>query len=154
MPDAAYRCEIALTGEAGPEGQAALPAGEVVAFGVHGAYAEQLGMSMMGRTPVSAPMDHLVAAVGACLLTTFGGALATQGIAAGDGRLSATAVGEAKVQTRVLVLQRVHVAYHVDLADELDRGVVDEVFAVHAYACPLYRSVHPQIHVTTELHLG
>lgn len=53
----------------------------------------------------------------------------------------------------MLVVKRVHVSYHLQVDPDVDRDAVDRVMAVHAKSCPVYRSIHPQIQVSTALEL-
>jgi hypothetical protein len=62
MADVAYRSEVHVRREQGPQRLATLPAGEQVGFGVHGAIAEHYGVDMEGRDPTSATLDYVVAA--------------------------------------------------------------------------------------------
>lgn len=64
MNDPAYRAEITIRRSAGPDRTAAMPAGEEIAFGVHGAIAEHYGVDMEGRDPTSTTIDYVVAAAG------------------------------------------------------------------------------------------
>ncbi|MBW3601794.1 MAG: OsmC family protein [Actinobacteria bacterium] len=84
---------------------------------------------------------------------TFGGALEARKIPADQGRLRSTAVGEIEVEGRVLVIKRIHVTYRLEVGADVDREAVERVMRVHADRCPVYRSIHPQIHVTTSLEL-
>lgn len=52
----------------------------------------------------------------------------------------------------MLVIRRIHVTYRLKAGDA-DRAVIDRVLETHASACPVYRSVHPQIQITTSLEL-
>jgi uncharacterized OsmC-like protein len=54
---------------------------------------------------------------------------------------------------KVLVIKRIHVTYRLRADDDVDKGKVDRVLRVHANSCPVYRSIHPQIEVTTDLEL-
>lgn len=54
---------------------------------------------------------------------------------------------------RVLVLKRIAVIYRLVIDPDADRAAVDRVLRVHADACPVYRSLHPQIAITTALDL-
>jgi hypothetical protein len=58
----AYTSVVRVVRHGGPDRTADLPAGERIAFGVHGAIAEHYGVPMDGREPVSATLDYLVAA--------------------------------------------------------------------------------------------
>ncbi len=60
-------------------------------------------------------------------------------------------MGEIEVEGRVLVIKRIHVAYELRVGADVDREAVQRVLRVHADRCPVYRSIHPQIHVTTSL---
>ena len=56
-------------------------------------------------------------------------------------------------EDHVLVLKRIHVVYHIDAAPD-DRDTIERVHAVHHDACPVYRSIHRAIEVTTEVEIG
>ncbi len=51
---------------------------------------------------------------------------------------------------QVLVLKRVHVIYELSAAAE-DREVIDRVHGAHKEGCPVYRSIHSAVGMTTEL---
>jgi uncharacterized OsmC-like protein len=53
----------------------------------------------------------------------------------------------------VLVLKRIHVTYRLKVDHDVDRAKVERAFDTHPPRCPVYRSIHPQIAVTTELEL-
>jgi uncharacterized OsmC-like protein len=61
------------------------------------------------------------------------------------------AVGEVELDGRVLVLRRIAVTYRLRVGPEVDREAVERVLRVHAAACPVYRSLHPQIVISTAL---
>ncbi|MFQ5718539.1 MAG: OsmC family protein [Acidobacteriota bacterium] len=84
---------------------------------------------------------------------TFGGALEARKIPAGDGKLTADAEGEIESVDGVLIIKRIHVAYHLQVAPDADRAVIDRVMGMHADHCPVYRSLHPQIQITTSLEI-
>jgi uncharacterized OsmC-like protein len=50
----------------------------------------------------------------------------------------------------VLVIRRIHVRLHLRAAEE-HRAVAERVHGIFAQACPVYRSLHPGIAITTEL---
>jgi uncharacterized OsmC-like protein len=54
---------------------------------------------------------------------------------------------------RVLILRRIHVTYRLAVDPDVERDKVERVLRMHAQHCPVYRSIHPQIHVTTALEL-
>lgn len=82
----------------------------------------------------------------------MGGALEARGIDAGDGRLWAEVTGEIEVEDRVLVIRRIHVAYHLKAAAE-NEETVRRVHGIHHQHCPVYRSLERAIEITTELQL-
>lgn len=53
----------------------------------------------------------------------------------------------------MLVVKRIHVTYRLQVDADVDRGAIDRVLQVHADSCPVYRSIHPQIQVSTSLEL-
>ena len=50
----------------------------------------------------------------------------------------------------MLVIRRIHVRLHLR-AEEAHRGVAERVHGVFAHACPVYRTLHTAIAITTEL---
>jgi hypothetical protein len=50
----------------------------------------------------------------------------------------------------VLVIRRIHVRLHLRALEE-HRAVAERVHGVFAQACPVYRSIHTAIAITTEL---
>lgn len=62
-------------------------------------------------------------------------------------------MGEVELDGRTLVLRRVHITYRLVVDADVDRAVVARVHGFHAEHCPVYRSIHPQIQVTSELEL-
>ena len=51
---------------------------------------------------------------------------------------------------KVLVVKRIHVRMLLECAPE-QRETAERVHGFYAQSCPIYRSIHPQINVTTEL---
>ena len=49
------------------------------------------------------------------------------------------------------MIKRIHVTYHLDLDAGADSSKIDRAYALHAERCPVYRSLHPQIDITTAL---
>ena len=62
----------------------------------------------------------------------------------------ADVAGEIEAEGKVLVIKRIHVVYHLETPLE-DKEKVERAYAVHADNCPVYRSIHRAIDVTTEL---
>ena len=50
----------------------------------------------------------------------------------------------------MLVLRRIRVKYSLECAPE-QRETAGRVHGFHAQSCPVYRSLHPQIQITTEV---
>ena len=86
------------------------------------------------------------------MLGTFGGALEARQIDASEGKLSAEVTGEVEEEDGVLVIRRIHVAMRL-VAVEQTREKVDRVHAVYAMNCPLYRTVHSAIRLTSSFQL-
>ena len=84
------------------------------------------------------------------MLGTFAGALDARKINAKDGRLTAEVRGEVEEDSKVLVIRRVHVSFHLRAAnpDEI-RETVDRVHSVYPEACPVYRSLKPAFQITS-----
>lgn len=60
-------------------------------------------------------------------------------------------MGEIEAEDRVLVIKRITVTYHLRLDPDADADKVERAFQAHPPRCPVYRSIHPQIVVTTSL---
>jgi uncharacterized OsmC-like protein len=78
------------------------------------------------------------------MLGTFGGALEARHIDASGGKLSADVTGEVESEEGVLVIRRIHVAMTLD-APESARETVERVHGLYAMKCPLYRTLHRAI---------
>ncbi len=82
------------------------------------------------------------------MLGTFGGALEARQIDASNGRLTAEVTGEVETEEGVLVIRRIHVAMRL-VAQEQLKGTVERVHGVYAMHCPLYRTLHNTIQLTS-----
>lgn len=51
---------------------------------------------------------------------------------------------------KVLIIRRIHVKLRLK-TEEAQREVAERVHGFFAASCPIYRSLHPQIAITTEL---
>lgn len=49
----------------------------------------------------------------------------------------------------VIVIRRIHVVYHLKAGEE-HREAVERVHGLHAMKCPVYRTLHDSIDITTE----
>ena len=86
------------------------------------------------------------------MVGTFGGALEARQIDAGGGRLTADVTGEVETEEGVLVIRRIHVAMRL-AAPEDTRPTVDRVHGVYAMRCPLYRTLHETIALSSSVEL-
>ncbi len=86
------------------------------------------------------------------MLGTFGGALEALQIDASNGRLTAEVTGEVEAEERVLVIRRIHVAMRL-AAPEESRATVGHVHGSYAMRCPLYRTLHNAIQLTSSVEL-
>ncbi len=87
------------------------------------------------------------------MLGTFGGALEARAIDASGGRLTAEVTGEVEKEDGVLVIRRIHVAMRL-LAAEQSRETVERVHGVYAMNCPLYRTLHNAIQLSSSYTLA
>ena len=51
------------------------------------------------------------------------------------------------------MIKRIHVTYHLKVDDDADHEKIERAFQATPNSCPVYRSIHPQIEVTTALDL-
>ena len=86
------------------------------------------------------------------MLGTFGGALEARQIDASEGKLSAEVTGEVEEEDGVLVIRRIHVAMRL-VALEQTREKVGRVHAIYAMNCPLFRTLHSAIRLTSSFQL-
>ena len=86
------------------------------------------------------------------MVGTFGGALEARHIDASNGKLVAEITGEVETEEGVLVVRRIHVAMQV-VAPEQSRDVVERVHGIYAMRCPLYRTLHKAIQLTSSYSL-
>jgi uncharacterized OsmC-like protein len=86
------------------------------------------------------------------MMGTFGGALEARKIDASNGKLTADVTGEVESEDGVLVIRRVHVAMKL-AAPEDSLPTVERVHAIYAMNCPLYRTLHNAIHLTSSFEI-
>src|SRR5947207_4427257 len=86
------------------------------------------------------------------MLGTFGGALEARHIDASGGRLTADVTGEVETEEGVLVIRRIHVSMTVKAPEER-RSTVARVHDMYAMRCPLYRTLHDAIQLTSSFEL-
>ena len=83
----------------------------------------------------------------------MGGALEARQIAASEGRLTAVARGEVEVDDGVLVLRRIHVLFTLKEVAADKVAAAERAHEIFKPKCPIYRSLHRAIDITTELSL-
>jgi len=86
------------------------------------------------------------------MVGTFGGALEARHVDASGGRLTADAVGEIETEDNVLVIRRIHVAMRL-LAPDAVRETVERVHGFYPMRCPVYRTLHRAIEITSSYEL-
>jgi len=86
------------------------------------------------------------------MLGTFGGALEARKIDASGGKLSADVTGEVETEDGVLVIRRIHVNIRLAASEDV-RETVDRVHDVYAMRCPLYRTLHTAIALSSSVTL-
>ena len=82
------------------------------------------------------------------MMGTFGGALEARQIDASGGRLTADVTGEVETDDGVLVIRRIHVHLTLVAGAEV-RDAVERVHGFYAMRCPLYRTLHDAIELTS-----
>jgi uncharacterized OsmC-like protein len=82
------------------------------------------------------------------MMGTFGGALEARQIDASNGRLTANVTGEVEEEEGVLVIRRIHVAMRLEARAEINE-TVERVHGIYAMRCPLYRTLHKAIQLTS-----
>jgi uncharacterized OsmC-like protein len=87
------------------------------------------------------------------MLGTFGGALEARHIDTNNGKLVAEVTGEVETEEGVLIIRRIHVAMQL-VAPEQSRDVVERVHGIYAMRCPLYRTLHNAIQLTSSYALS
>jgi uncharacterized OsmC-like protein len=82
------------------------------------------------------------------MLGTFGGALEARHIDASNGKLVGDVTGEVETDEGVLVIRRIHLAMRL-AAPEQALETVERVHGLYAMHCPLYRTLHKAIELTS-----
>lgn len=85
------------------------------------------------------------------MLGTFGGALEARQIDASNGKLTADVTGEVESEEGVLVIRRIHLRMRL-VAPEA-RAAVERTHGIYAMRCPLYRTLHKAIQLTSSFEL-
>ena len=87
------------------------------------------------------------------MLGTFGGALEARHIDASGGRLTDEVTGEVEAEEGVLGIRRIHVAMRLVASDE-SRDTVERVHGFYAMRCPLYRTLHGAMALSSSYELA
>jgi len=83
---------------------------------------------------------------------TFGGALEARQIDASNGKLTADVTGEVETEEDVLVIRRIHVVMRLVASQDV-RETAERVHGIYAMRCPLYRTLHNTIKLTSSFEL-
>jgi len=83
---------------------------------------------------------------------TFGGALEARKIDASNGKLTADVTGEVEQEDGVLVIRRIHVAMRLVAPNDV-KETVERVHGLYAMRCPLYRTLHSAIQLSSSFEL-
>ena len=86
------------------------------------------------------------------MVGTFGGALEARQIDASNGKLAADVTGEVGQEEGVLVIRKIHVAMRLAAPEEA-RKTIERVHGIYAMNCPLYRTLHNAIQLTSAFEL-
>jgi len=86
------------------------------------------------------------------MMGTFGGALEARHIDASNGKLVGEVTGEVESEEGVLVIRRIHLSMQL-AAPEQVRETVERVHGLYAMRCPLYRTLHKTIQLTSSFTL-
>ncbi len=128
-----------------------LPAEEdPVIMGFQGDLAPRFGLVEGSYTPRASTLDYLVGATAGCMTGVFAAGLKARSIPVDRDSLEVEATGEVETEGGILVLRRIHVVLHLR-ARETDRAAATRLAATYEQACPVYRSLHSTIDITSEL---
>jgi uncharacterized OsmC-like protein len=86
------------------------------------------------------------------MLGTFGGALEARHVDASNGRLTGDITGEVETEDGVLVIRRIHIAMRLKAPEQV-KETVERVHGTYAMHCPLYRTLHKAIQLTSSFEL-
>lgn len=86
------------------------------------------------------------------MVGTFGGALEARHVDASNGKLVAEVTGEVETEDNVLVIRSIRVEMQLAGAAEA-KDIVERVHGIYAMNCPLYRTLHKAIRLTSTYRL-
>ena len=146
-----YRSHVRVETKPGALKLVTLPeVAEPVPMGMHGPIAAHYKIPEGSYTPTASTLDYIVGATAGCLTGTLNRALQVRKIATDEGRLQTEAIGEIEVEDGVLIIRRIRFLVRLR-ADASQRETAERVIALYAPHCPVYRSLHKAIAITTEL---
>jgi uncharacterized OsmC-like protein len=126
------------------------PEAEAVPMGMHGPIAKHYKISEGTYTPHASTLDYVIGATAGCLMGTLTRALQVRQIATEGGRLRGEAIGEIEAEDGVLVIRRIRMLVRLE-AEESQRGAAERTIEHYASRCPVHRSLHNAIDISTEL---
>jgi uncharacterized OsmC-like protein len=86
------------------------------------------------------------------MMGTFGGALEARQIDASNGKLTADVTGEVETEEGVLIIRRIHVAMRLVASPDV-KETIQRVHGIYAMRCPLFRTLHKTIQLTSSVEL-
>ncbi len=123
---------------------------EPVHMGMHGDLAKHFKLVEGTFTPRASTLDYVIGAAVACMTGVLSRALTIRKIPIADGRLKVEGTGEVETEEGILIIRRIHVVAHLQ-AEESQRAAAERVVASFEQECPVYRSLHKAIDISTEL---
>ena len=133
MTEPLYVSRATLTTVADLHRRARIVTGVTLDLGVHGPIKELFRLSPPRELPL--PVDHVVAAVGGCMLGTLVGALEVRQVKLAPGVLNAEVEGHHEMRGGLPVLASVRVRYRMKIPAGT-REAVDRALARHQEKCP------------------
>jgi uncharacterized OsmC-like protein len=154
MPDIIYISRSRIERKVGPVHIAHLPAEpQEVVFSAHGPLAQHYKIEPVKLIGSHAStLDYVVAATAGGMLGTFGVALEARHINASNGKLIGDVTGEVGSEDGILVIRRIHLAMRLEAPEEA-RPVVARVHSLYPMKCPLYRTLHKAIDLSSSYEL-
>jgi uncharacterized OsmC-like protein len=154
MGDVVYVSKSRIERKQGPLRIAHLPGeSQPVIFSVHGAIAEHYKVDPAKlKESHSSTIDYVISATAGWMMGTFGGALEARQIDASNGKLTADVTGEVETEENVLVIRRIHVAMRLVAPHDV-KETVERVHGIYAMRCPLYRTFHKTLQLTSSFEL-
>jgi uncharacterized OsmC-like protein len=154
MSEVVYVSKSRIERKLGPLRVAHIPGEpQPVYYSVHGAIAEHYKVDPEKiKEPHSSTIDYVISATAGWMMGTFGGALEARQVDASNGKLVADVTGEVEQEDGVLVIRRIHVVLRLTAPEEA-RQIVERVHDIYAMSCPLYRTLHKAIRLTSSVDL-